>query len=194
MTSQAILWAVLISVYIFTPTLSTSVPHLHLQDYASTRPRADNPYNILDDNRTITVHVVPHTHDDVGWLKTVDEYYYGGMPHAHASQRFSLCVTWITVSFPQLLSPCSSYHAANNSIQHAAVQYILDSVIQELLMDPDRTFIYVEMAFFARWWNQQSDEMKENVRVTQYVWNPKLTYFIHLFQLCISFIVCITHI
>ena len=37
------------------------------------------PARVLDINDTIHVHVVPHTHDDVGWLKTVDEYYYGGI-------------------------------------------------------------------------------------------------------------------
>lgn len=28
-------------------------------------------------DNVIEVHLIPHSHDDVGWLKTVDEYYFG---------------------------------------------------------------------------------------------------------------------
>ena len=28
-------------------------------------------------NEKVTVHLIPHSHDDVGWLKTVDEYFTG---------------------------------------------------------------------------------------------------------------------
>ncbi|XP_028998395.1 LOW QUALITY PROTEIN: lysosomal alpha-mannosidase [Betta splendens] len=78
----------------------------------------------------LNVHLVPHTHDDVGWLKTVDQYYYGD----------------------------------RNDIQHAGVQYILDSVVDQLLKNPDRRFIYVETAFFYRWWRQQSSSMQQTVK------------------------------
>ncbi|GAB1293420.1 Lysosomal alpha-mannosidase [Apodemus speciosus] len=78
----------------------------------------------------LNVHLLPHTHDDVGWLKTVDQYYYG------------------------ILS----------DVQHASVQYILDSVIASLLKNPARRFIYVEMAFFSRWWKHQSSVTQDTVR------------------------------
>ena len=44
------------------------------------------------------------------------------------------------------------------------MQYILDTVVQELQLDSNRTFIYVEMAFFTRWWNQQNEATKQVVR------------------------------
>lgn len=78
----------------------------------------------------LNVHLVAHTHDDVGWLKTVDQYYVG----------------------------------SNNSIQGACVQNVLDSVIPELLADKNRKFIYVEQAFFQRWWDEQSEAMQHEVK------------------------------
>ena len=45
-----------------------------------------------------------------------------------------------------------------------AVQYILDSVIVALDQNPDRRFIYVEIAFFWRWWNEQTDDVRNKVK------------------------------
>ena len=67
-----------------------------------------------------------HTHDDVGWIVTFEEYFYG--------------------------------------IHQDGVQYIIDNSVSELLKDPKRKFIYVEMAFFELWWSEQNDAMKEDVR------------------------------
>ncbi|XP_075715232.1 lysosomal alpha-mannosidase [Rhinoderma darwinii] len=77
----------------------------------------------------LNVHLIPHTHNDVGWLKTVDQYYYGG----------------------------------RNNIQHAGVQYILDSVVSQLLADPRRRFIYAESAFFWLWWQEQKESLQRDV-------------------------------
>ena len=54
--------------------------------------------------------------------------------------------------------------SARNNIQHAGVQYILDSVVQALDQNPDRRFIYVEIGFFWRWWRQQTDVVRNTVQ------------------------------
>ena len=38
---------------------------------------AKNYYVRENQTETLYVHILPHTHDDVGWLKTVDEYFTG---------------------------------------------------------------------------------------------------------------------
>ena len=58
----------------------------------------------------------------------------------------------------------NSVHSARNNIQHAGVQYILDAVVRALDENPDRRFIYVEIAFFWRWWNQQTEEIHDKVK------------------------------
>jgi lysosomal alpha-mannosidase len=58
----------------------------------------------------------------------------------------------------------SILNVARNDIHHQGVQYILDSVIQSLIDNPDRRFIYVEIAFFWRWWIEQSEDIKNTVK------------------------------
>lgn len=65
---------------------------------------------------------MPHSHDDTGWIRTVDEYY------------------------------------------EEQVRFTYDSVVRELLLRPDRRFVFVEMAYFARWWREADDGMRDAVR------------------------------
>eukprot|EP01083_Nonionella_stella_P244393 850642_1 len=68
----------------------------------------------------INIHIVAHTHDDTGYLKTTDEYYV------------------------------------------EIIQYIFDTMVPNLLSNPDRRFSYVEMAYFDRWWNEIDEQTKRN--------------------------------
>lgn len=79
------------------------------------------------DPSKLNVHLIPHSHNDVGWLKTVDQYYYG------SATRY----------------------------QRAGIQYILDSVIRELQVDPNRRFIWVETAYLSKWWKEQTPATKD---------------------------------
>lgn len=44
------------------------------------------------------------------------------------------------------------------------VRGILNSIAQNLPQGKNRKFIFVETSFFSRWWNEQTEDMKNHVR------------------------------
>ena len=123
----------LLAVLVIGPVLSRSVrEEVTKCDYTHCSQPLPNKLN---------VHLVPHTHDDVGWLKTVDQYFYG----------------------------------SNSRIQKAGVQYIIDSAINAILQNENQKFIYVETAFFWKWWVQQEPILQAKVK--ELVLNGMNTFF-----------------
>jgi lysosomal alpha-mannosidase len=76
----------------------------------------------------LTVHIVPHSHDDAGWLWTMEEYFQG------------------TGRCPY------------------RVKSILDNFVVSLTNNQKRTFIYVEMAFFTKWYKELDEKVKIQVK------------------------------
>jgi hypothetical protein len=46
-----------------------------------------------NDSEALFVHLIAHTHDDVGWLKTVDEYYSGSYEREYQQAEVNLIIS-----------------------------------------------------------------------------------------------------
>ena len=79
-------------------------------------------------NEELIIHVVCHTHDDPGWLWTLDDYFMG-TDHCKVS-----------------------------------VKRILDNMVVSLSNNKDRKFSYVEMSFFKKWYDTQTEKVKQKVK------------------------------
>ncbi|KAM9952791.1 hypothetical protein ACTFIR_007847 [Dictyostelium discoideum] len=75
-----------------------------------------------EDDKKLSVFLIPHSHCDGGWLQDYDGYYYN------------------------------------------IVQYILSGVVNELNLDKEKKFNWVEIGFFSRWWNDRNENQREIVR------------------------------
>ncbi|CAK9168947.1 unnamed protein product, partial [Ilex paraguariensis] len=114
----------------------------------------------------LNVHLVPHSHDDVGWLKTVDQYYVGSNNSIQGA-----CVENVLDSVVMSLGrdPNKKFVFAEmflvldfGSFPYVKFQIMMyDFPLQ--LKSSTQTSILL-MAFFQRWWQTQNLEIQEEVR------------------------------
>ena len=76
----------------------------------------------VDAKKKLVIHLIPHSHNDAGWLKSFEGYF------------------------------------------HCCTNKTLTSVVQSLLENDSYTFHWADTAFFNRWWQDQSDKTRNDVK------------------------------
>jgi len=56
------------------------------------------------------------------------------------------------------------YTGANATVYSANVELIFDTVLNELIENPERTYSFCEISYFSRWWHEQTDKKREQVK------------------------------
>ena len=100
--------------------------------------------------------------DDTGWQVTVDQV---GLPTIPADPT-ALAPTFLRSPAPKCPLPTHTPRAHRPPAQYffGEVYYVVDTVVDQLLKDPNRHFIYVEIGFFSRWWDEQPDYRRNQTR------------------------------
>uniref|UniRef100_A0AC34RGC3 Glycoside hydrolase family 38 N-terminal domain-containing protein n=1 Tax=Panagrolaimus sp. JU765 TaxID=591449 RepID=A0AC34RGC3_9BILA len=125
----------------------------------------------------VNIHLIAHTHDDMGWLKTADDYFIGfhneqvkvGVQYIidsvlnalkrNPSRKFVYAEIAHTHDDMGWLKTADDYfNGFNNDQVKVGVQYIIDSVLNALKRNPLRKFVYAEVGFLTRWLENRSQK------------------------------------
>ncbi|KAK9108609.1 hypothetical protein Syun_024620 [Stephania yunnanensis] len=90
----------------------------------------------------LNVHLVPHTHDDVGWLKTVDQYFVG--------------------------SNNSIQGACVRNVLDSLVPALLADRNRKFIYVEQASYKWKLLAFFQRWWREQGEIVQDIVKKLVY--------------------------